>query len=494
MSQQDSNDTPKAQSTGSDKESMDRFTDPPESSDCSNHSTTDKDSEVSDSDSRLGSARNEAAAMPQPPLRPRPAAPYHQSANSGSAGSVLAPSRLGNPFARVAAPVVRSSADSSEHRPLSGGVLAPSRLGGVGGSAAAVSSSRSVLRPSALSVPAASLKTPETNGLGGSTFTLHPPKFNNPFAAKAAPEEDSEDSPAAPECASTETASRRPAGAAPAAAAAAAPPAVNETVTSTSGSNGFTLQAAAERRSEETESASISSSSGAGGGFVFGQNLEDRVTNAAAAAAEPASAVSSSGDEPPAEGATGEPAGDQAAPPSQPAAGLSLRESAAVYEKQRTSKRKYDEVEVVTGEEEESNVLQINCKLYAFNKENCSWLERGRGLLRLNDRREEAGGGGPLQSRLVFRTQGSLRLVLNTKIWPAMSVEKPSEKDVRVTAMDNDQVKVFLIKSSTKDAELLFNALDYRLSGLRAAESADGSDAEAAAKKARQQEGDASQN
>ena len=57
---------------------------------------------------------------------------------------------------------------------------------------------------------------------------------------------------------------------------------------------------------------------------------------------------------------------------------------------------------------------QINCKLYAFHKENCSWLERGRGLLRLNDRREE--GAGPLHSRLLFRTQGSLRLVLNTKV------------------------------------------------------------------------------
>ena len=78
----------------------------------------------------------------------------------------------------VASRVVRSSADSSEQR--APGVLAPSRLGG----AAAVSSSRSVLRPSALTVPAASLKTPETNGLAGSTFTLHPPKFNNPFAAK----------------------------------------------------------------------------------------------------------------------------------------------------------------------------------------------------------------------------------------------------------------------------------------------------------------------
>ncbi|XP_037094772.1 ran-binding protein 3-like [Pollicipes pollicipes] len=198
-------------------------------------------------------------------------------------------------------------------------------------------------------------------------------------------------------------------------------------------------------------------------------------------AAPDGGAVSSTLDEPAPDGGDSEPAGAQAAP----AAGLSLRESAAVYEKQRTSKRKYEEVEVVTGEEDESNVLQINCKLYAFNKDNCSWLERGRGLLRLNDRRQEE---GPLQSRLVFRTQGSLRLVLNTKIWPGMSVEKPSEKDVRVTAMDNEQVKVFLIKSSTKDAELLFNALDCRLSSLQAADADDEQDPEAAAKKARAQE------
>lgn len=60
-----------------------------------------------------------------------------------------------------------------------------------------------------------------------------------------------------------------------------------------------------------------------------------------------------------------------------------------------------------------SGVRQINCKLYAFNKESCWWQERGRGLLRLNDRRRDS---GPLHSRLVFRTQGSLRLVLNTKV------------------------------------------------------------------------------
>ena len=46
---------------------------------------------------------------------------------------------------------------------------------------------------------------------------------------------------------------------------------------------------------------------------------------------------------------------------------------------------------------------------------------------------------------LVMRTQGSLRLILNTKIWPGMTVERASQKSVRVTGTDGDHVKVFLI-------------------------------------------------
>lgn len=46
-----------------------------------------------------------------------------------------------------------------------------------------------------------------------------------------------------------------------------------------------------------------------------------------------------------------------------------------------------------------------------------------------------------------MRTQGSLRLILNAKLWPQMQVDKASEKSVRVTAMDTEDqgVKVFLI-------------------------------------------------
>lgn len=112
----------------------------------------------------------------------------------------------------------------------------------------------------------------------------------------------------------------------------------------------------------------------------------------------------------------------------------------------------------------------MNCKLFAFDNVNSTWVERGRGTLRVNDMPV----GTKTQSRVVMRTVGSLRVVLNTKvllkdiclfilsfniehyknvtsdyyfqIWCGMSIDKPSSKSVRLTAMDNSgQIKVFLV-------------------------------------------------
>ena len=49
-----------------------------------------------------------------------------------------------------------------------------------------------------------------------------------------------------------------------------------------------------------------------------------------------------------------------------------------------------------------------------------------------------------------MRTQGSLRVVLNTKIWAAMTVERASQKSIRITAVDSDDgsVRVYLIMVS----------------------------------------------
>lgn len=140
----------------------------------------------------------------------------------------------------------------------------------------------------------------------------------------------------------------------------------------------------------------------------------------------------------------------------------SLSEAAREYEEARAVKRKYEEVQVITGEEDEANVLQINCKLFAFDKAGGTWVERGRGTLRLNDK--DSGPGGGVQSRVVIRTTGSLRVVLNTKIWAGMSVDRPSPKSVRLTAMDNSgQIKVFLVMSSPKETEQLHKSLEFRV-------------------------------
>ncbi|CAB3243821.1 unnamed protein product [Arctia plantaginis] len=113
----------------------------------------------------------------------------------------------------------------------------------------------------------------------------------------------------------------------------------------------------------------------------------------------------------------------------------------------------------ITGEEGEINVLQISCRLFAW--EAGSWRERGRGVLRLNDAETGREGG----ARLVARVSGSLRVVLNTKLWPDMVVERAGTKSLRITAADAlQQVKLFLIMGSPGDIAQLHRALMSRIS------------------------------
>lgn len=137
--------------------------------------------------------------------------------------------------------------------------------------------------------------------------------------------------------------------------------------------------------------------------------------------------------------------------------GLTLTQAAQELEEaNRASKRKYSQVIPLTGEEEETNVLQINCKLFAFDKASGGWQERGRGTLRLNDRDEE--------SRLVGRTAGTQRLILNTKVWPGMTAERAAPKSLRLTAMDvHGDIRIFIIQAAPKEIEQLHNLLQQRI-------------------------------
>ncbi|XP_009893015.1 PREDICTED: ran-binding protein 3-like [Charadrius vociferus] len=144
-----------------------------------------------------------------------------------------------------------------------------------------------------------------------------------------------------------------------------------------------------------------------------------------------------------------------------------LIESAAAGISKPVEKILLDKVEVITGEEAEQNVLQINCKLFLFNKLSLTWIERGRGSLRLNDTSRNK--RGMLQSRLIMRNQGSLRLILNTRLWDQMVIQRANRTSLCFTATDqeNHSVQVFLIQASSKDTGYLYAAIHHRLVALR---------------------------
>lgn len=222
------------------------------------------------------------------------------------------------------------------------------------------------------------------------------------------------------------------------------------------------------------------------GSFVFGQNMGDRVTfslenssqeSSASDTAEEKPAANNtgswsphSGDEPKSLAEVAHSYAETPAPssPTHEKPHRSLAEAAMEYQEHMSPPQAQPaRVTVVTGEEEERNVLQSNCRLFLFDTVLHSWREKGRGVLRLNDMCQSM-TEGIFQSRLVMRTQGSLRVVLNTKLWPSMTLEKGNEKSLRITAMDSENnIKIYLIMAAPNDIERLWTAIDRRIQALK---------------------------
>ena len=50
----------------------------------------------------------------------------------------------------------------------------------------------------------------------------------------------------------------------------------------------------------------------------------------------------------------------------------------------------------------------------------------------------------------VMRAQGSLRVILNTKVWAGQTIERASPKSIRLSAWDHEEnsIKIFLLQVS----------------------------------------------
>jgi len=164
-----------------------------------------------------------------------------------------------------------------------------------------------------------------------------------------------------------------------------------------------------------------------------------------------------------------------------------LEASAAAYEAAKHQTHKQPQLlapeEVKTGEEDEMNVVQASVKLYVFDTAKQSWTDRGQAIIRVNDRRVADGSGDNEETRIVVRLQGSLRVIVNTKLWPDMLLERVSAKRLRLSGTVEDSllpsadsekapgISIYLISASqAADVDRIEKALRDRIARLKPVE------------------------
>ncbi|KAF9547382.1 hypothetical protein EC957_008569 [Mortierella hygrophila] len=100
-----------------------------------------------------------------------------------------------------------------------------------------------------------------------------------------------------------------------------------------------------------------------------------------------------------------------------------------------------DQIDVQTGEENEMTIFQTKGKLYADTEKTHSWKERGKGTFKVNVGRRDT-----KLARLVMRTDGVLRLILNVSIFPEMNVTITGDKYIRFMGVEEGAPLPFLLK------------------------------------------------
>lgn len=121
-----------------------------------------------------------------------------------------------------------------------------------------------------------------------------------------------------------------------------------------------------------------------------------------------------------------------------------------------------NEAEKYNSETHDANTLiRMKCKIFVLDKDQkdqASWSERGYGTLKMIDSNDD------INCRIMMWTDKCFRLVLNTKLFESMTVEKVNRKSIRMNAQDEATIKMFLIKCGhPNECEELFEKMIYRL-------------------------------
>ncbi|KAJ8904491.1 hypothetical protein NDN08_001009 [Rhodosorus marinus] len=147
---------------------------------------------------------------------------------------------------------------------------------------------------------------------------------------------------------------------------------------------------------------------------------------------------------------------DNATPP------LLFQSSQPASNAQQGAIQKLRESAVSNGEEMEQAEFRSKAKLYELEgTEKVQWKERGVGQLKLNV------GKDSKSARLIMRSEGSLRLILNANLYEDIRLDKANERSVRFSAFDGDMKPTnYLIRLPLKeDLSRLMTAVDDWRSG-----------------------------
>ncbi|KAI9736285.1 MAG: hypothetical protein M1834_001171 [Cirrosporium novae-zelandiae] len=109
---------------------------------------------------------------------------------------------------------------------------------------------------------------------------------------------------------------------------------------------------------------------------------------------------------------------------------------------------RFHEQEVNTGEEDEETLFSCRAKLYHFEKG--EWKERGVGTLKLNSTEKH----GKTTSRLIMRTDGVYKVVLNTPIFKGMiegEDKNPTKKAVVFKGIEEGKPVPVIVRTGSMD-------------------------------------------
>ncbi|KAF8579940.1 hypothetical protein K439DRAFT_1663031 [Ramaria rubella] len=139
---------------------------------------------------------------------------------------------------------------------------------------------------------------------------------------------------------------------------------------------------------------------------------------------------------------------------------LSAKENRPDFDEDDDKRVEYTEREVTTGEEEERTEHQVRAKLFAL--EDGLWKERGVGTLKLNVHKKTG------RARMVLRTDGVLRLVLNTSLFKGMNFAIAQDpRYVKFGLIVDKKIQLHTLRlGSTKNAEDLLEQVKAHTPGL----------------------------